>query len=876
MTVNETIFGSASTDDLLNGTNSTDQVQGLAGNDIINGNAGDDLLFGDYADISELNAVLAGDAGSTMEQYGETAAWDFSTSQDGHAEMTQVIETTANTEYTLSLDLASNFSAGTAQSAVNILWNGEVIETVDMSSGSFDTYTATLQGTGEAAKLTVRTVDPVQPTGPVINTDGPIFSYDHTVTVNGTDVTVQAFASGQSNVYQVLNGALHLFDAETGKYTAAGASATVNVNAIGYNAEDNLIYGVATRPGKDALGNTVNTADLVMLDAQGNSYGMGSTPYRCWTGDFDNQGNLWVFDSSMNHVTLIDVDQKDASGNPVTETFKFPKDLVTDRVYDVAFDADTQSFYGIVRPKREGDATTMLQIDVSLVRDGGEPIFTSTPVTQTIIDGKVVEGVPAMAYGAAVLDADGNLFVGGNSGDHDMNDATGNQGGIFQIIVDPATGTASMVLVAAAPGVGSNDGAADPTASGLIDGPVSDQSILIRDVSLTPVVTDGFNDVINGGGGQDIIDGSIGTDELIGDGLGDTLEGGAGDDALYGGAGPNWTDNGLVSIYDDEGNRFDQFGNLLPEDDDILFGGAGDDNISGSAGHDTLDGGKGNDNLKGGSGFDTIFGAEGDDVLSGGANEDVLNGGDGNDILDGGSGNDDLSGGVGADSLKGGSGNDILSGDTGADDLFGGAGDDQLSGGFGEDMLNGGSGNDVLEGGVDVDKLDGGSGNDQLFGGEGRDHLKGNSGNDTLFGGDDRDSMNGGSGNDAMYGDDGNDYLNGAKGNDTLYGGDGRDRIIMGQGDDVATGGAGADTFIFKSDDTKGGKDLITDFDVTEDHLNFTALNLGADTAETQDWFEANVTRADGQATVQLGDSILVVTLDDQIQSEDLFASMMF
>ncbi|MGB1234598.1 MAG: calcium-binding protein [Planktomarina sp.] len=876
MTINRTIIGSASSNDLLDGTNTTDQVQGLAGNDIINGNAGDDVLFGDYADISELNAVLAGDAGSTMEQFGAMKAWDFSTSKDGHAEMTQVVKTLANTEYSLTLDLAANFAAGSVQSAVNILWNGEVIDTVDLSSGSFDTYTANLNGTGEEGKLTVRTVEPTEFTGPKINTDGPIFSYDQTVTVSGKGVTVQAFAPGQANVYQVLNGTLHLFDAEKGSYTPAGASATVNVNAIGFNAEDNLIYGVASRAGKDSLGNEVNTADLVMLDATGNSFGMGSTPYRSWTGDFDNQGNLWVFDSSMDRVTLIDVDQRDADGNPVTQTFKFPKDLVTDRVYDVAYDAETQSFYGIVRPRSEGEATIMLQIDVSLVRDGGEPIFTSTPVTQTIIDGKVIEGVPAMAYGAAVLDADGNLYVGGNSGDHDMNDATGNQGGIFQIVVDPATGTASMILVAAAPGVGANDGAADPTASGLIDAPVSDQSILIRDVSLTPVVTDGFNDVISGGAGQDIIDGSIGTDELIGDSLGDTLEGGAGDDALYGGAGPNWTDNGIVSIYDDKGNRYDQFGNLLPEDDDMLFGGAGDDNISGSAGHDTLDGGKGDDKLKGGSGFDTIFGAEGDDILSGGANQDVLKGGDGNDTLDGGSGNDDLSGGIGADSLKGGSGNDILSGDTGADDLLGGAGDDKLSGGFGEDILNGGSGNDILEGGVDVDKLDGGSGNDQLFGGDGRDHLKGNSGNDTMFGGDDRDSMNGGSGNDAMYGDDGNDYLNGSKGDDALFGGDGHDRIIMGHGDDVATGGAGADTFIFKSDDAKGGKDLITDFNVKEDSLNFTALDLDAGKADTKAWYENSVTLTDGQATIQLGESTLVLTLEDQIQSEDLFATMMF
>ena len=73
----------------------------------------------------------------------------------------------------------------------------------------------------------------------------------------------------------------------------------------------------------------------------------------------------------------------------------------------------------------------------------------------------------------------------------------------------------------------------------------------------------------------------------------------------------------------------------------------------------------------------------------------------------GGSGNDNLTGTWGNDLIVGYGGNDILTGSWGDDTISGGIGHDTLYGSPGNDLLNGGDGNDVLSGGFDnvVDTL---------------------------------------------------------------------------------------------------------------------------------------------------------------------------
>ena len=106
--------------------------------------------------------------------------------------------------------------------------------------------------------------------------------------------------------------------------------------------------------------------------------------------------------------------------------------------------------------------------------------------------------------------------------------------------------------------------------------------------------------------------------------------------------------------------------------------------------------------VSGGSGDDTISlgnAALPSAQLFGGSGNDVLTGGAGADQLFGGSGNDTLNGGDGDDLLVGGAGDDTVVGGKGTDTAFLGAGNDTF-------QWNPGDGNDVVEGGAGFDTLD--------------------------------------------------------------------------------------------------------------------------------------------------------------------------
>jgi Ca2+-binding RTX toxin-like protein len=216
-----------------------------------------------------------------------------------------------------------------------------------------------------------------------------------------------------------------------------------------------------------------------------------------------------------------------------------------------------------------------------------------------------------------------------------------------------------------------------------------------------------------------------------------------------------------------------------------------------------------------------------------------LFGGDGNDTLTGGSGNDLLFGQNGADTLLGGAGNDLLFGGDGNDVLTGGPGDDQVFGQGGDDTLvwNPGDGSDLFEGGDgdDTAAVSGGNGaetftitpngarvrfdrvtpapftlaigateNLVLHAGGGDDLITASNGlanliNLTLDGGDGNDTITGGDGNDILIGGAGNDLVAGGRGNDTASLGDGNDTYVWnpGDGSDTVLGGAGFDTLDF-------------------------------------------------------------------------------
>lgn len=176
------------------------------------------------------------------------------------------------------------------------------------------------------------------------------------------------------------------------------------------------------------------------------------------------------------------------------------------------------------------------------------------------------------------------------------------------------------------------------------------------------------------------------------------------------------------------------------------------------------------------------------------------------------------------DRIGGTDGYDKLVGDEGHDLIIGFGGNDVLKGKRGEDELYGGEGDDFILGGGQGDKIDGESGNDGLYGQGGGDYIDGNYGHDGLLGGFGSDTLYGGEGDDLLSGGQGKDFLYGGTGDDVLKGDGNRDMLTGGEGDDFMLGGYGKDTFVFDSYDF--GHDVIGDFEVGRDKLDFSALDL--------------------------------------------------
>jgi len=215
-----------------------------------------------------------------------------------------------------------------------------------------------------------------------------------------------------------------------------------------------------------------------------------------------------------------------------------------------------------------------------------------------------------------------------------------------------------------------------------------------------------------------------------------------------------------------------------------LFGGAGNDVLTGGSGSDQLFGQDGNDTLLGKSGFDLLFGGDGNDTLTGGDADDqmfgqggndrmIWNPGDDSDLMEGGDGLDvaEVNGGNGSEqftatangdrvrfdrvipapfSLDIGTTETVVVNMNGGDDSFtatgdlasltsfvvdGGAGNDRILGGNGDDILRGGDGDDFIDGNQGSDQAFLGAGNDvfQWDPGDGSDLVEGQEGNDTML-----------------------------------------------------------------------------------------------------------------------------------------------
>ncbi len=332
--------------------------------------------------------------------------------------------------------------------------------------------------------------------------------------------------------------------------------------------------------------------------------------------------------------------------------------------------------------------------------------------------------------------------------------------------------------------------------------------------------------LVSGGvvvGGDDDIRGSRSLDNIIaGDqiqnsnlnlfvGGDDTIRGGAGDDELYG-------DIGSETVTGSAGGN------------DIIHGGGGNDTMVGSGGRDKFFKGSGGATIYGGNGSDSFQpNSNGAHSFYGGSGEDTVNYSKATGRIDvdlfssannrGWAANDVLSsvenitgsqtqnnfiyGNFAGNKIIGGDKSDRVEGRGGGDEIKTAGGNDRIEADFGANTYNGGNGFDILSYDASSDGVRVDLSSDKAWGGDAAgdtimniEHLYGTSENDKFWGDNARNIFKGYDGNDSLYGRNGADALYGGADNDKLYGGFGGDIVNGGGGADKIFGGRGNDFLI--------------------------------------------------------------------------------
>ncbi len=405
----------------------------------------DDLVLGDNP-IIEISGANAGDftvtaVPASLVAPASTVAFTitFDPSGTGLRTATVSIDNSDLTEspYTFAIQ-----GTGTTASEISISGNGSTISTGDTSPSTLDstyfgdvdvslgnrmvTYTinnngsAPLTFTGSKVAISgsnssdfyvssypASSVAVGGNTSFVIEFD-PLVVGARTATISVTSndpdtptytFNVQGYGTGAGsplacapNFYQVYgsSGTIAYLDASTSPYTyTTVASAGYTIDGIGYNQQDGLIYGFE----QDL---TVAGDRLVRIDASGDVTVLTSIsiPYASTRADFDDQGDLYFWNSAGDNLSRFDA----STGTVTSNLNPGGADFLAQ---DMAFRSSDGLFYGV-------NGSTLY-----IYNPGSNSV--STEAVQGKLSDDLIAGTNGNAFGATWTASDGYVYVANNT-----------------------------------------------------------------------------------------------------------------------------------------------------------------------------------------------------------------------------------------------------------------------------------------------------------------------------------------------------------------------------------------------------------------------------------------------------------------------------
>lgn len=255
----------------------------------------------------------------------------------------------------------------------------------------------------------------------------------------------------ESGFYQSMTfGVLKKLNVSTGIYETIGNPSATSLNAIGYNIEDNYIYGINNT--------TSDTLIRIEHDATATDLGTptGLTAGNYVAGDMDHSGNLYTTDGT--NLWTIDVSAVTASSVTLSTSLSGINDLVFINDYLYAT-----------------NGTNLYQVDTS---DG-------TVVTKSL-------GLTAGVYGAGWATSEGKLYFSQNV-----------NGIIYEILDYTSPSPQGVAAYAGEGGLAGNDGAACSLAASVIE-PIDAVNDSGSTNANTPLVVDATNGLLNNDTPEDV------------------------------------------------------------------------------------------------------------------------------------------------------------------------------------------------------------------------------------------------------------------------------------------------------------------------------------------------------------------------------------